>query len=378
MASGGGGEGYVAPGYEEVVEEFRRNFAERGEVGAAFAAVRDGEVVVDLWGGLADSSTQRPWAEDTLQVVFSGTKGLVAICMLLAIERGLLELDAPVARYWPEFGKDEILVRDVVGHTARLPGITRPVTDEEFADAELMAGLLEQELPSQDERARLCYHVFTYGWLCAELIRRTDGRSIGRFFADEVAAPLGLELWIGLPAELEERVARIELAADWPVNPLLAPETHRRDPFVRSIWGNPPVLSRDTFAWNSPEFHAAEIPAAGGIGTARSMACLYGSLERLLSPQTLELGRTTISEGWDETHAIPRRYGVGFALHTDAMSLGPPTDAFGHGGAGGSSHGCWPELRVGFSYTMSLMRDDEPLDPRPNSLLAALHRAVTA
>jgi CubicO group peptidase (beta-lactamase class C family) len=376
MARGGGIDGYVAPGYEEVAEEFRRNFAVRDEVGAAFAAVRDGEPVVDLWGGLADRSTQRPWAEDTLQVVFSGTKGLVAICVLMLLERGLLDLDAPVSRYWPEFGKDEILVRDVVGHRSRLPGITVPVEPEEFADAERMTRRLEAEAPSEDPRARFCYHAFNYGWLCGELINRVDGRRVGRFLAEEIAAPLELEVWIGLPEALEDRVSTIELASDWPVNTTLGSETHRRDPLLRSIWGNPPTFSREGFAWNSRAFHAGEIPGAGGIGTARSMARLYGSLEQLLSPSTLELGRTTISDGWDEAHETPRRFGVGFQLQTEMRTLGPPDDAFGHGGAGGSSHGCWPELRVGFSYAMNLMRDDEPLDPRSTALRAALHRAV--
>jgi CubicO group peptidase (beta-lactamase class C family) len=370
-------DGFVAPGFERVLEEFRRNFAERGEVGAAFAAVRAGEPVVELWGGIADRGKQRPWAEDTLQAVFSGTKGLVAICVLIALDRGLLELEAPVSRYWPEFGKEEILVRDVVGHTARLPGITHPVSLDEFADPERMASLLEVEAPSEDPRARLCYHAFTYGWLCAELIRRTDGRSLARFFADEVAARLELELWIGLPDPLEERVSRIELAPTWPLSLVLDPETHLRDPLVRSIWGNPPTLAPEGFAWNSRTFHAAEIPGAGAIGTARSIADLYGNLERLLSPPTLELARTSVSEGWDEAHATSRRYGVGFELQTMTKSLGPPADAFGHGGAGGSSHGYWPELRVGFSYAMNLMRDDKPVDARPQALLTALHRSVS-
>ena len=205
--------GFVAAGFDVVAEEFERNFAERGELGAAFAAVRDGEPVVDLWGGVADRAAGRAWREDTLQVIFSGTKGLVAVCVLIAIERGLLELEAPVARYWPEFGKEDIRVRDVVSHTARLPGIDEPVGIDQFADAALMTRLLERQAPSEDPRASLCYHAFTYGWLCGELIRRVDGRPIGRFFAEEVAAPLELELWIGLPDEYETRVSTIEVAS---------------------------------------------------------------------------------------------------------------------------------------------------------------------
>jgi CubicO group peptidase (beta-lactamase class C family) len=372
-----GVDGSVSDGFEQVAQEFERNFTERGEVGAAFAAVRDGELVVDLWGGVADRPAERPWAEDTLQLIFSGTKGLVAVCLLIALERGLLELDAPVARYWPAFGKDEILVRDVVSHTARLPGIDTSVTLEQFLDPQHMAALLERQAPSEDPRAGLCYHAFTFGWLCGELLRCVDGRRIGRFFAEEVAEPLELDLWIGLPPGLDARASRLELAADWPTTSALTHAVHERDALLRSIWGNPPTFARETFAWNSGAARAAEIPGVGGLGTARSIARLYGNLGRLLSPETLRLGRTELSNGWDEAHGSARRFGVGFELQTSELSLGPPPEAFGHGGAGGSLHGAWPEQRVGFSYAMNLMRDDETVDARSNALLTALYRCVS-
>ena len=209
--------GFVAPGFEPVREQFERNFAERGELGAAIAAIREGETVVDLWGGLADRASGRPWTADTMQIIFSGSKGLVSICMLMLMERGLIALDAPVARYWPEFaqaGKEHVLVRDVVAHTARLPGLETPVTWQEATDARRMAALLAAQPQSADPRAATCYHALTFGWLCGELVLRTDGRSIGRFFAEEVAGPLELDLWIGLPEEQEPRVATIELGSD--------------------------------------------------------------------------------------------------------------------------------------------------------------------
>ena len=189
--------GFVAPGFERVREEFERNFTERGELGAAFAAVRDGELVVDLWGGIADKATDQHWHEDTLQVVFSGTKGFVAVCLLLLVERGLLELEAPLSRYWPGFAKDEIRVRDVVAHTARLPGVDEPLTLEEALAGARPVELLETQRPSKDPRAELCYHALTYGWLCGELVRRADRHTVGRLFAEEIAEPLGLEIWIG-------------------------------------------------------------------------------------------------------------------------------------------------------------------------------------
>jgi CubicO group peptidase (beta-lactamase class C family) len=366
-------DGFVRPELAEVRDEFERNFAEREEVGAAFAVVRDGELVADLWGGWADGGAGRRWERDTLAVLFSGTKGLVAVCMLMCIDRGLLGLDEPVNRFWPEFGKEDLLVRDVVSHTSRLPGIDQPVS-RDVLDPAAMARQLERQEPNGDPRVALCYHAFTYGWLCGELVRRADGRSIGTFFAEEIARPLGLELWIGLPPELEARVARIELRDGWLASGAFDERAFAREPILRSIWGNPPTFARETFAWNDPAYHAAEIPGVGGIGTARDVARLYASLDELLSPEALELATTTLSNGWDELHGSQRRFGVGFALQTEA-DPGPP-DAFGHGGAGGSAHGAWPSRRIGFSYAMNLMRDDEPTDPRAQALLAALDRAT--
>ncbi len=360
--------GYTAAGFEEVAAEFERNLAERGERGASFCAIRGDEVLADLWGGTA--------GEDTLHVIFSGTKGVVAICMLMLRERGQLDFDAPVEQYWPAFGKPSIRVRDVLSHTSRLPGIDRPMTFEEFADRETMAAALEEQAPSEDPRAGLAYHAFNYGWLCGELVRRTDGRPVARFIEEEIARPLDLELWLGLPEALEPRVATLELAETWPTSPNNDPEALARDPLLRSIWGNPPTFSRDGFPWNGRAYHAAEIPGAGGIASARSVARLYASLDRLLSPDSLALAGTTFSQGIDGMSDSTSHFGPGFQLQTERMGLGPVPGAFGHGGAGGSKHGRWPEEGVGFSYAMSVMRDDEEIDPRPAALLAAVHRAL--
>ena len=360
--------GWTADGFEEVAAEFERNFSERGDVGASFCAVRGDEVLADLWGGTA--------GEDTLHVVFSGTKGVVAACMLLLRERGQLDFDAPVERYWPGFGKPAVRVRDVLSHTARLPGIDRPLTFEEFADRETMAAALERQPQSEDPRAGLTYHPYTYGWLCGELVRRTDGRPIARFVDEELARPLGLELWLGLPEQLEPRVATLELAPTWPTSASYREEVLAGDPFLFSIWGNPMTFSRASFPWNGRAYHAAEIPAAGAIASARSMARFYASLDRLLSPESLRLARTTFSRGVDLADGSTSHFGPGFQLQTERMSLGPVPDAFGHNGAGGSHHGRWPSEGVGFSYAMTVMRDDEEVDLRPAALLAALHRAL--
>ena len=209
--------GFVADGFAPVAEQFARNFTELGDVGAAFSVVRHGETVVDLWAGTA--APGRAWAEDTLQVIFSGTKGLTATCMLMLVDRGQLDLEKPVAHYWPEFaanGKERLLVRDIVSHHSGLPGITEgALAIDDLADDQAMEARLAAQPLSPDPNAYRCYHALTIGWLCGGVLRRIDGRSLGRFFADEVAGPLGLDIWIGLPEAQEPRVGTLQLASDW-------------------------------------------------------------------------------------------------------------------------------------------------------------------
>ena len=374
--------GYVAPGFEAVADAFAANFRDRGELGAAFAAVRGDELVVDLWGGVADRPSGRPWQRNTLQLVFSGTKGMVALCMLMLIDRGRIALDDAVARHWPEFGKPEVAIRDLVGHTARLPGIDTPISVSDLVDDRRMAAILAAQAPSSDLRAAFCYHALTYGWLCGELIRRVDGRSAGTFFAEEVAAPLDVEFWIGLPEALEPRVSTLELDRDWGTTKPRTPGDFASDPLLKSVWGNPEIFDRATFFWNDRAVHGAEIPGANGIGAPRGIAKVYAALANggapLVSGDAMRLATTTLSKGYDVLHDEERRFGVGFQLQVGDNNYGPPPDAFGHGGAGGSIHGAWPTERVGFSYAMSLMRDAERPDPRQKALLVALHQAVNA
>jgi len=377
--------GDVAPGFEGVARAFEENFATRGEVGAAFAAYRDGKVVVDLWGGRTDHESPTPWRRDTLILVFSGTKGMVALCLLLLIERGLLDLGAPMSHYWPELGahgKSRLLVSHVVSHRSGLPGVQVPLSEEDLFDWGRMVSLLEAQVPYWEPGERVCYHPMTYGWLCGELLRRIDGRSIGRFFAEEVAAPLGLDAWIGLPEELEPRVATIGMRMQAAPSPehLRAQE----DPLAASVWENPPARDYQPMLVNTTAFRTAEFPGANAIVDARSMARLYGCLAsggsldgvRLLSSETVALGRRCLSRGRDALLGDPPAFGVGFALQTEVMLLGPVDDAFGHGGAGGSIHGAWPDQGVGFSYAMNDLRNPKP-DPRAQALLSALHEAVT-
>jgi CubicO group peptidase (beta-lactamase class C family) len=371
--------GHVAPGFEAVHEAFAGIL----DLGAAFAVTVGGETVVDLWGGVADDRTGRPWQADTLQVIFSGTKGLVALCLLMLADRGQVDLEAPVARYWPEFGaqgKGGIRVLDVASHQAALPALQAPVEEDEILDDRRMAAVIAAQPVESDPRAPFTYHPLTYGWLCGELIRRVDGRSVGRFFAEEVREPLQLDIWIGLPAELEPRVSRLAQAPEW---------GQRREPsggddLLDRVQNNPPVFAAGSIPWNAAAWHRAEIPGAGGIATERSLARLYGCLAvggeldgiRLLSAETLAGSREVLCRRWDPLADHAQTFGVGFELQTAAAPLGPEADAFGHRGAGGSVHCAWPSLGAGMSYAMNLMRDDHDVDPRARALLEAAHRAL--
>jgi CubicO group peptidase (beta-lactamase class C family) len=382
--SGGASRGTVAPGYEAVREAFDADLAGE-ERGAAFAAMVDGELVVDLWGGDADAPVDRRWREDTLCILFSGTKGLVATCMLRLLERGAIALDAPVAEYWPEFaanGKEGVLVRHVLGHQAGLPGVREPVSAADVPDWNRITALLAGQAPFWEPGSRLWYHPLTYGWLCGEIVRRVTGMPLGTHLREEIAGPFGLDLWIGLPAELEGRVARSELADTWPGPIGEGAEDRMSAADLDSIWRNPDHFKPD-LDWNTPSWRRAEIPGANGFATARAMATHYGILaaggtvdgRRLLGRETIELGAATLAEGEDPCVGEVLRFGVGWALQTPDCPFGPVEEAFGHGGAGGSIHGAWPEEGVGFSYLPNLMREDAD-DRRGALLLEALHQVT--
>lgn len=385
VSSRGGAEiqGYVAPGFEVVRQAFHENFLLRGDRGAAFAAMRAGEVVVDLWGGLADRT--RPWTRDTILNIFSGTKALVAGCVLKLIESGQLGLDEPVCRYWPEFaqgGKERVLVRHVMSHGTGVPGVSERLSLDTLLDYEAVEGLLAGQALSNDPSAFNCYHPFTIGWLCGALVRRTDGRSLGRYFHEEFARPLALDTWIGLPAEHEPRVGAVHIAPDWPAWGANLTEAQSADPVRRSIWENPPMFV-EPMVWNQRRVHAAEVGGAGAISSARSMArylqclALEGELDgvRVLRPETIRLGRTQTSAFVDPYLNEPMAFGVGLLVQSRLKVLGQDPAAFGHTGAGGSVHGAWPSSRTSFSYVMNELRND-PDWTRARPLLASLETAI--
>ncbi|HYY45598.1 MAG TPA: serine hydrolase domain-containing protein [Candidatus Angelobacter sp.] len=375
--------GEVAAGFEPVREAFAAEIDRDRGAGAAFAAVVDGTAVVDLWGGSMRPEPPTPWREDTVQLVFSGTKGLVATCILLLLERGKLNLDRPVSAYWPEFeqaGKGNVLVRHLVSHQAGLPAVDPPPTPYEALDPIAMAERLAQQPALWPAGTSITYHALTFGWLCDGLIRHVDGRSPGRFFADEVAGPLSLDAWIGLPASVEARVARMQRAPDYQVNYGEVSDSERL--LLDRIYAGGGFIG-ERFVVNDPEFLAAEIAGANGVASARSMARLYGCLARggeidgirLLSPETVRFAYAPIAAGLDRLTRKPAAFSTGFEIQSETQWYGPAVQAFGHSGAGGSVHGAWPHLRTGFSYAMNLMRRDDR-DGRAQRILTALHGVI--
>jgi CubicO group peptidase (beta-lactamase class C family) len=382
-------QGTCDPRFDPVRQAFASNFEELGEVGAAVAVHVDGQPVVDLWAGVADVEANKAWQEDTLALVFSTTKGWTAVCALLLWERGELDLDAPVADVWPEFGaagKQSVTTRQLLSHQAGLPAFDDPVTVGECHDLDSVVARLAAQTPRWEPGTAHGYHAITYGWLVGEVIRRVDGRTVGRFFAEEVAEPLGLEAYIGLPADLHPRVAKLlpidinklsPQLLDDPKTQAIAAKILDSESLTFKVFTNPPVLAGvDEF--NSTSMYAAEWPAANGITTARSLSKLYGELacNRILSSATLDAAETPQVEGPDRVLVLETRFGLGFALPSEVVSYGPTGTGFGHDGAGGSVGFADRRARVGFGYVMNQMSMSLGTDERVRNLTHALYSAL--
>jgi len=271
-------------------------------------------------------------------------------------------------------------VEHVLSHQACVPGIEKPVSVEEACDAGRMAELLAAQPALGEPASRFYYHALTFGWLCGELVRRVDGRTIGQFFKAEIATPLRLDAWIGLPESEEPRVAYLETDA-----PIVgaADERPAYDRIGWSIWENPPRFSEHALAANTRIWRAAEVPGSNGVATARSLARLYGDLvgdrhAGLLSPELLADATRCRVEAVDPYLDEPLAFGLGFALQSTLKPFGPAEHAFGHAGVGGSIHGAWPREQVGFSYITSSLSTSDGVDgvERGAALLDALHRSI--
>ena len=380
-------EGTWDPRFLRVKEAFEAGFAERGELGAAVAITLDGKPVVDAWGGHVDKARTRPWKEDTLVNVFSTTKGVTAVCALRLVDQGRLDLDAPVARYWPEFaqaGKEAVRVKDLLDHRAGLPAIDRPLPPEALFDWKAMTDALAAQAPFWAPGTAHGYHAITFGWLVGEVIRRASGQTVGAYFREQIAAPLGLDFHYGLPEALTARVSDVRASAP--------PRPGERNLFAE-IMASPTSLTAKAFVnptpltaalVNSPAFRAVELPAVNGHGTARAIARLYGALAcggsldgvRVLAPETVERARTEESFGMDLVLGETTRMGLGFMLSHPGAAFGPGKGGFGHPGAGGSVGFADPEARIGFGYTMNKMGSRILIDPRPAALIDALYASL--
>jgi CubicO group peptidase (beta-lactamase class C family) len=375
--------GRVEPGFERVREAFARNFTRHGDVGAACCVYVRGRAVIDVWGGLADPGTHRPWGRDTPAIVFSTTKGVTAIAVNLLLQRGVLDPDAPVARYWPEFaanGKDAIPLRWLLSHRAGLAHVTATLTLDEVLGWDAVVNALAAQEPIWEPGTQHGYHVRSYGWLLGEVIQRATGMSAGEFVARELAGPLHLDLWIGLPEREESRVAR------------LLPPSELGDPVAKaaydafmsgdSLLGRAMTGPSDLFhyddMWNTRALHAAQMPSSNGIASARAVAKLYaacvGEIDgvRLLGADTVKRATEVQSEGTDFVLGMPTRFGLGFSLPPMlSPAVGPAS--FGHPGAGGSLGFADPDAGIAFGYVMNQMQLGLTGDRRTETLVAALY-----
>lgn len=377
--------GHCAPGFEPVREAFARNFDE-GEVGAACCVHRDGEVVVDLWGGLADRDSGRPWRGDTPVLVFSSSKGLSAIVVHRLIERGLLELDAPIARHWPEFaarGKQGITLRDVLCHRSALAAVDGELTLEQVLAWHPVCAALAAQAPNWEPGQGHGYHARSFGWILGELVRRVTGRSLGTVFADEVARPLGLDCWIGLPAAESPRVATVYGPPE-PTDPeaiALREKFMGPDTLLGRVIEGPSRLFSYGDMWNRPDVRAAEMPSSNGIATARALSRCYAATlapvdgVRLLAPETLAAATVSHAEGPDRVLLMPTRFALGFAL-PPMLGEACPEGSFGHPGAGGSLGFADPARGLAFGYAMNQMRLGVSGDPRAARLVEALYASL--
>ena len=357
--------GAVSPGFEAVRDAFRDNFAAGDEVGAACCVFVHGHCVADLWGGVADPGTGRAWEADTPVLLFSSTKGLTAICMHRLVQQGALDLDAPISKYWPEFaaaGKGAIPVRWVLSHRAGIPAIDRPFTLDDVLSWHPVIDAIAAQKPDWEPGSIHGYHARTFGWIAGEIVRRITGRSLGRFFADEVAGPLAADCWIGLPEALEAR-----LAAVVPPAPITNPDIQAMmDQFMGpgTLLGRVMNGSGNLFAydqrWNTRPYHIAELPSSNGIGSARALSKIYaaciGEVDGvlLLDQDTMEAARLEQSKGPDAVLGVPTHFSSGFAL-TWALSARAPIGSFGFMGAGGSLGFADPAHGIAFGYVMNRM-----------------------
>ena len=379
-------EGTCDPRFERVREAFAANFDKHNELGAGVAVCVDGRAVVDLWGGFADEARRSPWRPDTLVNVFSVGKGILALCAMLLVDRGLLDLDAPVARYWPEFaaaGKERITVRQLLSHQAGLPAVREVLGDGAMYDWPLMTAALARQAPWWTPGTRHGYHVNTFGFLVGEVIRRVSGMSVGAFLRKEIAGPLDADFHIGVAPHDDARVA------DFVWLPELA-EVPRPD---RSTLSDEQLMVYHTYfnpagasghgTVNEAAWRRAEYPSTNGHATALGIARCYAVVaqggmvngRRLLGRDILDEASREHSSGTDVVLGRPSRFGLGFQLSPLERPIGPNQGVVLHFGAGGALGFADPVARIGFGYAMNRM-GPRLANPTNRNLVGALYSSL--
>ena len=372
--------GTCRPQFEGVKAVFEENFEQRGDVGASVAVSLEGETIVDLWAGHRDRARTLPWEQDTIVNVYSTTKTMTALTALLLADRGELDLYAPVKRYWPEFaqnGKDQVEVRHFLSHSAGLSGMDEPMNDQDVYDWEKMVTALARQAPWWEPGTASGYHALTQGHLIGEVVRRVTGVSLGQFFRQELAEPLGADFHIGTGPEHDHRIGEL-------IPPKTAPaDESKPNSIAARTFANPFISARAsaTRAWR-----AAEIPAANGHGNARSVMAVQtlaanlgiASGKRLMS----EAGCRAIFDkqtfGKDLVLGVPVRFGMGYGITTDAMPMGPNPNIAYWGGWGGSTAVIDQDARLCISYVMNRMEGNLMGDLRGFKLLLAAHRSLSS
>jgi len=371
--------GFCDPRFAGVAQAFLVNFLEQGEVGASVAVTIDGRPVVDLWGGHADAARQIPWKRESIVTVYSATKGPAALCAHICADRGLIDFEAPVSRYWPEFGqngKDNVLVRHVLTHTAGIPAIKEALPREALFDRPRMVAALERAPLWFEPGSAMGYHSVTYGFLVGELVRRVSGRTLGTFLRDEVAVPLGVEFHIGFGPELDPLVA--ELIPAPPETDNLAQHAANPESLHGKTYHNPPAHNSDRSIPNTRAWRAAEIPSVNGHGNARGLARMYAALAcggtldgvRILSPESVVRAGTVAVEMDDMV------FGGRVARCLGFTPIAGHPGAFGHSGQGGSIGFADPAMRMSMAYVPNQMRFGQEL--RRPALIEATYASLSA
>ncbi|MBF0677922.1 MAG: beta-lactamase family protein [Devosia sp.] len=380
-------QGHVQPGFEPIAEAFKNAFADRPQMGASLHIVRGGETVADLWGGVADARDGRLWEKDTPTTIFSCTKGLVSILAARLVEEGRLDYQAPVAQYWPAFaaaGKENVTVGEALSHQAGLSAPRADLSEDDIVDWDRVVSVLAAQEPLWTLGTGYQYHALTHGWVAGEIVRRVTGKSVGTYFRELIAAPLGVDAWIGLPDEHAERPAHIRVSQ--PLQDLWAEEAKKPAPnwpYKAMTLGHalPVDLVSETGGFNAARIRTAEIPGAGGIASAEAMATMWSAVVaptrgvRLLNNATIANATRAQSQGKPVFGGDPpySRWGYGFQLDSEARRyLGDA--CFGHDGAGGQVGFADPTRQIGFGFVTNWMMG--PDDQRATEIISALRSIV--